>query len=122
MYYTVMPDYLSEWGDNCTEDTVITVAELEDLSSEWEVPVETLLHQLIEHDTYISFDNGAHWMDADEAIESINDPESPINWETIVEYMDAETRERVHRELAPCSEIDFLTRYLDLAPADLIIG
>lgn len=40
----------------------------------------------------------------------------------IAEYMDNDTREAVHNELAPCSDIEFLTRYLELAPDDLIIG
>lgn len=43
-------------------------------------------------------------------------------FEQLVERMDDETRERVHAELAPCSEEEFLARYLELAPCDLVIG
>lgn len=43
-------------------------------------------------------------------------------WETVVEFMDDETREAVHSELAPCTNLAFLRRYLELAPEDLIIG
>lgn len=32
------------------------------------------------------------------------------------------SREAVHNELAPCSDIEFLERYLELAPDDLIVG
>lgn len=37
-------------------------------------------------------------------------------WESIVSYMDTDTRERVHFELAPCTNAEFLRRYLELAP------
>ena len=43
-------------------------------------------------------------------------------WDYVVSYMDDETREQVHSELAPCSELDFLKRYLEIAKTDLIIG
>ncbi len=35
-------------------------------------------------------------------------------WESIVEMMNAEIREELHEELAPCDEIEFLTRYIEL--------
>ena len=37
-------------------------------------------------------------------------------WETIVNYMDDDKRETVHFELAPCSEKEFLERYVELEP------
>lgn len=46
--YTVKEEYLSQWGEDVTEDTIITQAELERLSAEWGKPVEELLEQLIE--------------------------------------------------------------------------
>ena len=36
------------------------------------------------------------------------------NWNAIVNLMDDEKREQVHRELAPCSNEKFLQRYLEL--------
>lgn len=66
----------------------------------------------------ISLNNGTTWMTADEAMPIIDDR---TLWDAIVEVMDAETREAVHRELAPCSEFAFLRRYLELAPFDLIL-
>lgn len=47
MTYTVKPDYLSNWGEEVTEETVITQEELERLAEEWEKPVAELLEQLI---------------------------------------------------------------------------
>lgn len=37
-------------------------------------------------------------------------------WEALVEYMDDEIRERVHAELSPCTEAEFLRLYLELDP------
>jgi hypothetical protein len=44
------------------------------------------------------------------------------DWDVLVNAMDDDTRERVHAELAPCSNTLFLARYLELAPDDLVIG
>lgn len=62
----------------------------------------------------ISIDNGIHFVEPAEAVQT-------APWNVIVNMMDDETREAVHAE-GPETEIDFLTRYLELAPADLIIG
>ena len=67
----------------------------------------------------ISLNNGATWMTADEAMPTIDDRNL---WDAVTEFMDPETRERVHMELAPCTDLAFLRRYLELAPEDLIIG
>ena len=47
-YYTVKPEYLTLWGENVTEDTIVTAAEVENLAHEWEKPVDELLCQLDE--------------------------------------------------------------------------
>lgn len=70
----------------------------------------------------ISIDNGRSYITAVEAMDQLASPDTCITWDNLVSYMDDETREAVHAELAPCSEVEFLTRYLELAPADLIIG
>ena len=67
----------------------------------------------------ISLNNGYTFMDADEAIEKIEEQDL---WQVVVESMDTEIREKVHGELAPCSNLAFLRRYLELATEDLIIG
>lgn len=36
--------------------------------------------------------------------------------------MEDDAREAVSAELAPCTELEFLTRYLELARDDLVIG
>ena len=67
----------------------------------------------------ISINNGRTYMTAEEAM-----PEILKNklWPVVEQMMDDDTREQVHRELAPCTELEFLTRYLELAPHDLVIG
>lgn len=63
----------------------------------------------------ISIDNGVHFVEPKEAVEN-------VAWNSIVNMMDDETREKVHDEIAPCTELKFLTRYLELADDDLIVG
>lgn len=38
------------------------------------------------------------------------------HWDEVVNLMDDEKREQVHRELAPCTNEEFLGRYLELDP------
>ena len=47
MTYHVKPEYLTMWGDETTDETVIEQSELERLAAEWEKPIEELLEQLI---------------------------------------------------------------------------
>lgn len=37
-----------------------------------------------------------------------------LGMDVLVNYMDDELREQVHMELAPCTEEEFLTRYIEL--------
>jgi hypothetical protein len=67
----------------------------------------------------ISLDNGHTYMTAQEAMAEITDNNL---WDAVVNMMDDDTREQVHRELAPCTELEFLQRYLEIAPHDLVIG
>lgn len=67
----------------------------------------------------MSLDNGVTWMTADEAMPAV---EYRDLWDAVVGYMDDATRERVHAELAPCTERVFLCRYLELATEDLVVG
>ena len=43
-------------------------------------------------------------------------------WDAVVSMMDDDTREAVHADAAPCTELEFLVRYLELASDDLVIG
>lgn len=38
-------------------------------------------------------------------------------WAAIVNLMDDDIREEVHQEMAPCTEEEFLSRYIELDPA-----
>ena len=63
----------------------------------------------------ISIDNGINFVTPKEALEE-------FGLDVIAYYMNDEDRERTHREIAPCSEQEFLTHYLKIAREDLIIG
>jgi len=67
----------------------------------------------------ISLDNGNTFLTAGEAIPEIL---SRNLWDDVVNMMDDGARETVSAELAPCTEEEFLTRYLEIAPENLIIG
>ena len=67
----------------------------------------------------ISLDNGHAYLSADEAMDEIN---ARNLWDAIVDLMDDKVREQVSTELAPCSNDEFLARYLELAEDDLVIG
>ena len=43
-------------------------------------------------------------------------------WDIIVAAMDDRYREYIHREASPCSDMEFLARYLEVAPENIIIG
>ena len=65
----------------------------------------------------ISLDNGRNYLTAAEAVK-----DDRFNMDALAMLMDDEIRERVHSELAPCTDEAFLVRYLELADNDLIIG
>lgn len=67
----------------------------------------------------VSINNGTTYMTAEEAMPEIM---ARGLWNALVNVMDDDTREEVAAELAPCTEKEFLERYLALAPADLVIG
>lgn len=63
----------------------------------------------------VSIDNGISFVTPTEALHC-------IDIDTMSTYMIDTIREQVHAELVPCTDIEFLTRYLELANNDLIIG
>ena len=63
----------------------------------------------------VSVNNGIAFVEPAEAL-------NEIALDVMVNYMDDEAREAVNFELAPCTDLEFLTRYLELAQDDLIIG
>lgn len=67
----------------------------------------------------ISLNNGRTYMTAEEAMPEILERGL---WDSVVNAMDPEIREKAHALAAPCSELAFLEMYLELADEDLIIG
>ncbi len=65
--------------------------------------------------TNISINNGHSYCTPAEAI-------AALGMDEIASWMDPETREVVHAESAPCTDVEFLAEYLRRAPYDLIIG
>lgn len=90
----------------------ITAKNIVALSEVLEVPVEYLIR---EGSAKISLDNGRSWSTPEEAIDS-------VPWDILVSAMDDRFREWIHRELAPCEDLQFLTEYLEIAPQNLILG
>ncbi len=70
---------------------------------------------------YLSVDNGTTYIEADDedALQSAIDT---IGWDEIVSYMDDDARDRAHIDVAPCTDLEFLKHYLEIAPCDLVIG
>jgi len=66
----------------------------------------------------ISFNNGHTFYFADQ----LSDDTINNYWELLILAMDDTIRENVHLELAPCTNQEFLDRYMELATEDLIIG
>ena len=67
----------------------------------------------------ISLNNGNTYLTAEEAIPEIMERGL---WDVVVAFMDDEIREKAHSIIAPCSELEFLKKYLELADDDLVIG
>lgn len=63
----------------------------------------------------ISIDNGYSFVTPAEALES-------VTIDILAEYIYDDTREKVHFCYAPCTDEEFLTKYLEIAEEDLIFG
>ena len=87
-HYRVLPEYIDKWTQEALDDLTVDEAEIERLSREWGVSIESLMEQVEEAD------------DAD-----------TINYDAAVELMDDELREQVHADLAPCTDEEFLREY-----------
>lgn len=70
----------------------------------------------------LSIDNGATFYAASEIPEIMPEINARHLYRQIVNFMDDETREAVHMDLAPCTDAEFLAEYLRRANDDLIIG
>ena len=65
--------------------------------------------------------NAGHAGEKEIEMKSYNEIEKNT-WENIATYMNDEIREQVNTELAPCSQDEYMRRYLELDPefADLL--
>ena len=114
--YHIKPEFAAMWGEDVDDETIVTGIRVAELAEEWDKSVDELLEQLeIIQPKRISIDNGAHWVEPAQAVES-------MDWDVIVSMMEDEAREQVSAELAPCGNVEFLERYLYVAKNNLIIG
>lgn len=115
--YTIKPEFLTAWGEDCTEDTLITGEEVTRLADAWGTSWAELLAQLIPaEDTpaAVSVDNGHTYLEPAEAI-------AAVGFDAITAAMDESLLEAVHAE-GPETPAEFLARYLELSPVDIVIG
>lgn len=63
----------------------------------------------------ISIDNGHSYTDLQTALDA-------FSLDVMAQYMEDEAREAASLELAPCTDLEFLQRYLEIAENDLVIG
>lgn len=66
----------------------------------------------------LSVNNGTSYIDLSE----LSDGDLETLFAPLANLMDDDAREQTHSELAPCTTREFMTRYLDLAKDDLLIG
>ena len=47
MTYKIKPEYLAQWGEDATEDTVLTMADIEAITRGWDLTPSDIMDQLI---------------------------------------------------------------------------
>lgn len=120
-------DNAQEWDlDDCK-----TLCEALDMGDEWEAADGETFEAVVEKavdialkdskPVYLSVDNGATYIAADEDAE-LQTAIDKVGWDEIVSFMDDDAREKAHGDVAPCTELEFLKHYLEIAPCDLVIG
>lgn len=127
-------DNAREWDlDDCK-----TLCEALDMGDEWEAANGETFEAVAEKavaialkdskPVYLSVDNGASYIAADEDAE-LQAAIDKVGWGEIVSFMDDDARVKVHYDVtpfmddvAPCTDLEFLKHYLEIAPCDLVIG
>lgn len=66
----------------------------------------------------LSINNGTSCV----ALDDLSDADLDTLFQPLVNLSDDEAREQTNSELAPCTTREFMTRYLELAKEDLLIG
>lgn len=97
--YRVKPEFIDKWGSDYewALDPVVSEDDIRDMANGWGMAVDELMDQVEE----IGTDAAAEIIDAG-------------LYDAAVALMDDELREQVHADLAPCSELEFLARYMEL--------
>lgn len=120
-------DNAQEWDmDDCK-----ALCEALDMSDEWEAAdgetFEAVVEKAVEialkysKPVYLSVDNGATYIAADEDAD-LQAAIDKVGWDEIVSFMDDDAREKAHGDVSPCTELEYLKHYLEIAPCDLVIG
>lgn len=120
-------DNAQEWDmDDCK-----TLCEALDMGDEWEAAdgetFEAVVDKALEialkdsKPVYLSVDNGTTYIAADEDAE-LQAAIDKVGWDEIVSFMDADARDKANYDVAPCTELEYLKHYLEIAPCDLVIG
>lgn len=120
--YQVRPEYTDQWfGSEIPEP--VDMDEIKRLAGEWEMPIDALMAQVAPFSARtLNLCNGNPAQDITIDELEAHRPEIIHAWDALVAIMDDGTRERVASELAPCDELAFLRRYLELAPGNLVLG
>lgn len=90
----------------------ITARNIVALSEILKAPVEYLIR---EEPARISIDGGLSWTTPEKAI-------GKTRWEEITTAMDSRFRRIIEKESTPCSELEYLTKYLEIAIDDIIVS
>ena len=70
----------------------------------------------------LNLENGNPRANIDMSELAEHEEEIKANWLALMNVMDDGLCERVHGEIAPCTELEFLARYLALANEDIVVG
>ena len=108
-----------------------TLCEALDMGDEWDAADGDTLDAVVEKaveialkdskPVYLSVDNGTTYIAADEDAE-LQAAIDKVGWGEIVSFMDDDARVKAHYDVAPCTDLEFLKHYLEIAPYDLVIG
>ena len=94
--YKIKEEYLDNWGADATENTILTLEDVEEITRGWDKTPEDVMDQLIElsygHEAQVMINNGL--------------------FDAAVELMDDEIREEIHDEISPCGKAEFLEEYM----------
>lgn len=120
-------DNAQDWDmDDCR-----ALCEALDMGDEWEAADgetwESVVEKAVEialkdsKPVYLSVDNGVSYIAADEDDE-LQAAIDKVSFGEIVSFMDDDARDKTRYDVSPCTELEYLKHYLEIAPYDLVIG